>query len=53
MWLCCLDLRSISSTVVKGVVSSKGTSNNCLFVTVFSYFLKCRNKILDFFTSNL
>ena len=34
MWLYHLDLRSIRSTVVKMVVSSEGTCNNCLFVEV-------------------
>ena len=41
MWSYGLDLRSIGLTVVKVVVSSKGTSNNCLFVEVFNHFLKC------------
>ena len=31
-----LDLRSIWLTVVKVVVSSKGTCNNCLCVKVFT-----------------
>ena len=47
-----LDLRSIKLTVVKVVVSSEGTCNNCLFVEVFDYFLNCRNKIFDFLASN-
>ena len=47
-----LDLRSIRSTVVKVVVSSEGTCNNCLFVEVFNYFLNCSNKIFDFLASN-
>ena len=33
-----LDLRSISLAVVKVIVSSEGTCNNCLFVKVFNYF---------------
>ena len=47
-----LDLRSIKLTVVKVVVSSKGTCNNCLFVEVFNYFLNCNNEIFDFLASN-
>ena len=35
-------------TVVKVVVSSEGTCNNCLFVEVFNYFLICSNEIFDF-----
>ena len=31
-----LDLRSIKSTVVKVVISSERTCNNCLFVEVFN-----------------
>ena len=38
MWSYGLDLRSIKLTVVKVVVSSKVTCNNCLFVEVFNYF---------------
>ena len=38
MWSCGLDLRSIRLTVVKVVVSSKATCNNCLFFEVFTYF---------------
>ena len=54
MWSYSLDLRSIKLTVVKVVVSSKGTCNNCLFVEVFNYyFLNCSNKIFDFLASNL
>ena len=49
---CGLDLRSIRLTVVKVVVSSKGTSNNCLFVKVFNYFLNCSNEIFDFLASS-
>ena len=52
MWSYDLDLRSIRLTVVKVVVSSDGTCNNCLFVEVFNYFLNCNNKILDFLASN-
>ena len=48
-----LDPRSIRLTVVKMVVSSGGTCNNCLFVEVFNYFLKCSNEIFDFLTNNL
>ena len=52
MWSYELDLRSIKLTVVKVVVSSEGTCNNCLFVRVFNYFLNCSNKIFDFLASN-
>ena len=52
MWSYGLDLRSIKLTVVKVVVSSKGTCNNCLFFQVSNCFLKGSNKIFDFFTSN-
>ena len=48
MWSYGLDLRSIESTVVKVVASSKGTCNNCLFVEVFNYFLNCSSEILIF-----
>ena len=48
MWSYGLDLRSIKLTVVKVVVSSKETYNNCLFVEVFNYFLNCSNEIFDF-----
>ena len=48
-----LDLRSIKLTVVKVVVSSEGTCNNCLFVEVFNHFLKCSNKIFAFLGSSL
>ena len=37
MWSHGLDLRSIRLTVVKIVVSSEGTCNNCLFVEVFIF----------------
>ena len=47
-----LDLRSIKLTVVKVVVGSEGTCNNCLFVEVFNYFLNCKNEIFDFLTSS-
>ena len=53
MWSYDLDLRSIKLTVVKVVVSSERTCNNCLFVEVFNYFLNCNNKIFDFLASNL
>ena len=33
-----LDRRSIKLTVVKVIVSSEGTCNNCLFVEVLNYF---------------
>ena len=52
MWSYDVDLRSIRLTVVKVVVSSDGTCNNCLFVEVFNYFLNCSNKILDFLANN-
>ena len=45
-------MRSIWLAVVKVVVSSEGTCNNCPFVEVFNYFLKCSNEIFDFLTSN-
>ena len=48
MWSYGLNLRSIKLTVVKVVVSSEGTCNNCLFVKVFTYFLNCSNKYLIF-----
>ena len=38
MWSYGLDLRSIRLTVVKVVVSSEGTCNNCLFVKGFLFF---------------
>ena len=54
MWSHGLDLRSIKLTVVvKVVVSSEGTCNNCLFVEVFNYFLNCSSEIFDFLGSNL
>ena len=53
MWSYGLDLRSIRVTVVKVVVSSEGTCNNCLLVEVFNYFLNCSNKIFYFLASNL
>ena len=52
MWSYRLDLRSIRLTVVKVVVNSEGTCNNCLFVEVFNYFLNCSNQIFDFLASN-
>ena len=48
MWSYDLDLRSIRLTVVKVVVSSEGTCNNCLFVEVFNYFLNCSNENISF-----
>ena len=53
MWSYGFDLRSIRLTVVKVIVSSKGTCNSCLFVEVFDYFLNCSNEIFNFLTSNL
>ena len=53
MWSYGLELRSIKLTVVKVVVSSKGTYNNCLFVEVFDWFLDFSNKIFDFLANNL
>ena len=41
-----------SLTVVKVVVSSERTCNNCLFVEVFNYFLNYSNEIFDFLASN-
>ena len=46
-----LNLKNIRLTVVKVVVSSKKTCNNCLFVEVFDCFLRCNNKIFNFLTS--
>ena len=46
MWSYDLDLRNIRLTVVKVVVSSEGTCNNCLFVEVFNYFLILVTKYL-------
>ena len=53
MWSYGLDLRSIRLTVVKVVVSSEGTCNNCLFVEVFNWFLDFSNEIFDFLANNL
>ena len=53
MWSYGLYLRSIKLTVVKVVVSSEGTCNNCLFVEAFNYFLNRSNEIFDFPASNL
>ena len=39
--------------VVKVVVSSEGTYNNCLFVEVFNWFLDFSNEIFDFLANNL
>ena len=47
-----LNLKSNRLTVVKVVVCCEGTCNNCLFVEVFDYFLKCSNKIFDFLTND-
>ena len=52
MWSYDLDLRSIKLTVVKVVVISEGTCNNCLFVEVFNYFLNCSKEIFYFLASN-
>ena len=52
MWSYGLDPRSIRLTLVKEVVSSEGTCNNCLFVEEFNYFLNCSNEIFDFLASN-
>ena len=54
MWSYGLDLRSIKLTVVKVVVSSEETCDNCPFVEVFNYFLNCStgNEIFDFLASN-
>ena len=52
MWSYGLDLRSIRLTVIKVVVNSEGTCNNCLFVEVFDYLLNFSNEIFDFLTSN-
>ena len=48
MWSYGLNLRSIMLTVVKMIVSKEGTSNYCLFVEGFNYFLICSNEIFDF-----
>ena len=48
MWSYDLDLRSIKLTVVKVIVSSEGTCNNCFFVEVFNWFLDFSNEIFDF-----
>ena len=53
MWSYGLDLRSIKLTVVKVVVSSKGTYNNCLSVKVFNWFLDFSDEIFDFLANNL
>ena len=52
MWSYDLDLKSIRLTVVKVVVSSEQTCNNCLFIEVFNYFLNCSNEIFAFLASN-
>ena len=53
MWSYGLDLRNIKLTVVKVVVSSEETYNNCLFVKMFNRFLDFSDKIFDFLASNL
>ena len=50
MWSYGLDPKSIK-LIVKVVVSSEGTCNNCSFVEVFNHFLKCSNEMFDFLTS--
>ena len=45
-----LNMKSNWLTVVKVVLSSEGTCNNCLFFEVFNYFLKCSNEIFHFAT---
>ena len=52
MWSYGLDLRSIKLTVVKVIVSSEGTYNNCLFVEVFDWFLDFSDEIFDFLANN-
>ena len=52
MWSYGLDLRCIRLTVVKVVVSSEETCNNCLFVEGFNYFLNYSNESFDFLASN-
>ena len=52
MWFYGLDLRSIKLTVVKVIVSSEGTYNNCLFVEMFNWFLNISNEIFDFLANN-
>ena len=52
MWSYGFNLRSIMLIVAKAFLSSEGTCNNCLFLKVFNYFLKCSNEIFDFLTSN-
>ena len=53
MWSYGLDLKSIKLTVVKVVVSSEGTCNDCLFVEVFNWILDFSNKIFDFLANSL
>ena len=53
MWSYGLDQRSIKLAVVKVVVSSDGTYNNCLFVEVFNWFLDFSDEIFDFLANNL
>ena len=45
-------MKSIRLIVVKVVVSSEETCNNCLFLEVFNYFLNCSNEIFDFLASS-
>ena len=52
MCSCDLDLRIIKLTVVKVVVNSERTCNNCLIVKVFNYFLNRSNEIFNFLASN-
>ena len=53
MWSYGLDLRSNRFTVVKVVVSTEGTCNNCLFAELFNHFLKFGNEMFDFLATNL
>ena len=52
MWSYGLDLRSIKLTLVKMVLRSEGTYNNCLFVEVFNWFLDFSDEIFDFLANN-
>ena len=51
MWSYGLNLTGIRLTVIKVVLGSERTCNNCLFVEILNYFLKCSNEIFDFLTS--
>ena len=53
MWSYGLDLRSIKLTVVKVIVTSEETYNNCLFVKVFNWFFDFSNEIFDFLPNNM